>query len=150
MQKFKFKLDALLKVREFKEKKVKIELAEILKEITDVEDKITKINVSVAEAYEAQEKFIADAAAGRMIQFFPMFIQGKKEDLKNKESLLWALKKKYAAKIEELGRARGEVKILENFKDKQQTEHRKKATKKEQDEIEENFIMKANGLNFLG
>jgi flagellar FliJ protein len=29
MQKFKFKLDALLKVREFKEKKIKIELGEV-------------------------------------------------------------------------------------------------------------------------
>jgi flagellar FliJ protein len=149
MQKFKFKLDGLLKVREFKEKKVKIELAEILKEIADTEDKIEKIKFAINEAYEAQEQFVAEAAAGRMIQFFPMFIQGKKEDLKNKESLLWALKKKYAAKIEELGKARGEVKILENFKDKKMTEHRKAGMKKEQDEIEENFIMKNARLDTI-
>lgn len=147
MQKFKFKLDGLLKVREFKEKRIKIELAEILKEIADVEDAIEKINLAVGEAYDAQEKFLTDASAGRMIQFFPMFIQGKKEDLKNRESLLWALRKKYAAKVEELGKARGEVKVLENFKDKKKTEHHRAAVKKEQEEIEENFIMKTNGAN---
>jgi flagellar FliJ protein len=147
MQKFKFKLDGLLKVREFKEKRIKIELAEILKEIADVEDKIVNINIAVGEAYDAQDKFLADASAGRMIQFFPMFIQGKKEDLKNKESLLWALKKKYALKIEELATARGEVKVMENFKEKKKTEHHKIAMKKEQDEIEENFIMKNNREN---
>ena len=149
MQKFKFKLDGLLKVREFKEKRIKIELAEILKEIADVEEAIEKINIAVGEAYDAQEKFLSDASAGRMIQFFPMFIQGKKEDLKNKESLLWALKKKYAAKVEELGKARGDVKVLENFKDKKKTEHHKIAEKKIQEEIEENFIMKINGANHI-
>jgi flagellar biosynthesis chaperone FliJ len=43
MQKFKFKLDGLLKVREFNEKKIKIELGEILREITAVEDKIAEL-----------------------------------------------------------------------------------------------------------
>lgn len=147
MIKFKFKLDGLLKVREFKEKKIKIELAEILKEIGDVEEKISNINIAISEAYDAQEKFVSDAAAGRMIQFFPMFIQGKKEDLKNKENLLWALKKKYTAKVEELARARGDVKVLENFKETKKSEHHRIAMKKEQEEIEENFMMKANGLN---
>ena len=147
MQKFKFKLDGLLKVREFKEKRIKIELAEILKELADVEDKIVKINLAIGEAYEAQDKLVADATAGRMIQFFPMFIQGKKEDLKNKESLLWALKKKYAAKVEELRKARGDVKVLENFKDKKKIEHLRVAMKKEQEEIEENFTMRTNGAN---
>jgi len=149
MQKFKFKLDGLLKVREFKEQKIKIELAGILKEIAEVEESIAKIHVAVNEAYEAQDKFLSDASAGRMIQFFPMFIQGKKEDLKNKESLLWALKKKYTAKVEELGRARGDVKVLENFKEKKKTEHHKIAEKKMQEEIEENFIMKVNGANHI-
>ena len=82
-----------------------------------------------------------------MIQFFPMFIQGKKEDLKNQEALLWALKKKYAAKIEELAQARGEVKILENFKEKKTLEHRRMVGKKEQADIEENYMMRENGAD---
>lgn len=147
MQKFKFKLDGLLKVREFKEQKIKIELASILKEIAEVEDAIEKINIAIGEAYDAQDKFLEDASAGRMIQFFPMFIQGKKEDLKHKDSLLWALRKKYEAKVLELGKARGDVKVLENFKDKKKTEHHKTAEKKQQEEIEENFTMKVNGAN---
>jgi flagellar FliJ protein len=149
MQRFKFKLDGLLKVREFKEKRIKIELGEILKEINAVEEKIANIHIAIDETYEAQDRFVADAAAGRMIQFFPMFIQGKKEDLKNQESLLWALKKKYTSKIEELATARGEVKIMENFKEKKKTEHHRKAMKKEQEEIEENFMMRNNGIKDL-
>ena len=84
MQKFKFKLDGLLKVREFKEKKIKIELGEILKEVGEVEGKIAFANKAIDETYEAQEAFMQDLSSGNMLQFFPVFIQGKKEDIKNK------------------------------------------------------------------
>ena len=94
MQKFKFKLDGLLKVREFKEKKIKIELGEILKEINIVEEGIAAANAAITETYDAQEAFMRDPSNGQMLQFFPMFIQGKKEDIKNKENLLWSLRKK--------------------------------------------------------
>ncbi len=145
MQKFKFKLDALLKVREFKEKKVKIELGEILKEISSVEEKIALANIAIDETYEAQEVFMKDPSAGRMIQFFPYFIQGKKEDIKNKENLLWSLKKKYDVKITELAAARGEVKVMENFKDKKKGEWTKEYNKKEQEAIDELLMIRRNG-----
>ena len=142
MQKFKFKLDALLKVREFKEKKIKIELGEILKEIGLVENKITAANIAIDESYQAQETVLADPASGRMIQFFPYFIQGKKEDIKNQENLLWALKKKYENKIKELATARGEVKVMENFKEKKKGEWTKEKNKKETEAIEEIIMMR--------
>ena len=142
MQKFKFKLDALLKVREFKEKKIKIELGEILKEIGLVEDKITAANIAIDESYQAQEAVLSDPASGRMLQFFPYFIQGKKEDIKNQENLLWALKKKYENKIKELATARGEVKVMENFKEKKKGEWTKERNKKEAEAIEEIIMMR--------
>ena len=146
MQKFKFKLDGLLKVREFKEKKVKIELGEILREINDVENKIALANQAISETYDAQEAFMQDStSSGQMLQFFPLFIQGKKEDIKNKENLLWALKKKYDKKIAELATARGEVKVMENFKDKKKVEWTKEKNKKEQEGIEEILMMRTNG-----
>lgn len=145
MQKFKFKLDGLLKVREFKEKKIKIELGEILKEISIVEQKIAEANTAINDTYDAQETFMKDPSAGQMIQFFPIFIQGKKEDIKNKENLLWSLKKKYEKKIAELAEARGEVKIMENFKEKKKGEWTKEKNKKEQEAIEEILMMRLNG-----
>ncbi|MBY0413994.1 MAG: flagellar export protein FliJ [Bdellovibrionales bacterium] len=149
MQKFKFKLDGLLKVREFKEKKVKIELGEILKEISVVEQKIADANQAITETYDAQEAFMKDPSSGQMLQFFPHFIQGKKEDIKNKENLLWSLKKKYDKKIAELALARGEVKVMENFKDKKKVEWTKEKNKKEQEAIEEILMMRSNGSKGL-
>lgn len=148
-KKFKFKLDGLLKVREFNEKKLKIELGEILKEIRLVDDQIVAANKAIDETYKAQEDFMRDPAAGRMIQFFPYFIQGKKEDIKNKENLKWALQKKYEKKTQELASARGEVKVLENFKDKKKEEWRKDKDKKEQEAIEEILMMRSNGSKGL-
>lgn len=145
MQKFKFKLDGLLKVREFKEKKIKIELGEILKEIGTAEEHIRLANIAIDETYEAQEAFMKDASSGNMLQFFPYFIQGKKEDIKNKENLLWALKKKYDAKIIELAAARGQVKVMENFKDKKKGEWTKERNKKDMELIEEILMMRTNG-----
>ncbi len=147
MQKFKFKLDALLKVREFKEKKIKIELGELLKEISLIEEKIVFANKAIDETYQAQEAVMTDPEAGRMLQFFPYFIQGKKEDIKNKENLLWALRKKYDAKILELAKTRGEVKVMENFKEKKFGEWTKEKNKKEQEAIDEILMIRRNGAN---
>ena len=145
MQKFKFKLDALLKVREFKEKKIKIELGEILKAIGEVEEKISLANIAIDETYAAQEVAMADLSTGNMLQFFPYFIKGKKEDIKNKENLLWALKKKYDFKITELATARGQVKVMEKFKEKKLNEYIRERNKKELEAIEEILMMRRNG-----
>lgn len=149
MQKFKFKLDGLLKVREFKEKQLKIELGEILKEINLVEEKIAEANRAIAETYDAQEACMREPSNGQMLQFFPLFIQGKKEDIKNKDNLLWSLRKKYDKKVAELATARGEVKVMENFKDKKKDEWSKEKNKKEQEAIEEILMMRSNGSKGL-
>lgn len=150
MQKFHFKLNGLLKVREFKEKRIKIELGEVLKEITQVENDIEKLNKDIDDTYKAQEDLMKDPSAGKMIQFFPYFIQGKKEHIKVKENELYALKKKYERKVSELAEARGEVKVLENFKDKKKTEWRKEYDKKIQEDMEEFVMLRHNSKNDVG
>ncbi len=150
MQKFNFKLNGLLKVREFKEKRIKIELGEILKDISKVENDIEKMNKDIDETYKAQEDLMKDPSAGKMIQFFPYFIQGKKEHIKVKENELYGLRKKYERKVAELAEARGEVKILENFKDKKKTEWRKEYDKKIQEDMEEFVMLRRNFKNDAG
>lgn len=148
-QKFKFKLDALLKVREFKEQKIKIELGQLLKEISSVEEKIALAHKAIDECYEAQDAILRDPTSGSMLQFFPYFVKGKKEDIKNNENLLYALKKKYANKMTELAMARGEVKVMENFKEKKKDEWKKHKDKKEFENIEELIQMRKVGSGEL-
>ncbi len=144
MQKFHFKLNGLLKVREFREKKLKIELGEILKSINEVEERIIKLNKEIDESYNAFQNLTKSSTTGRMVQFFPYFVDGKREDIKNNESKLYALKKKYEHKIQELRQAKGEVKVIENLKEKKQQEWKKEFDKKLQEELEE-FVILGHG-----
>lgn len=137
MKGFKFKLDGLLKLREFKENSIKSQLGGILKEINRVEGKIEEIEKSIDESYKSQEEFLAQPAAGEMIKFFPYFIQGRKEDLAVQHNLLRGLRNQYEQKLLELKKARGDVKVLENMKDKKSSEFRKAANKKREADIED-------------
>ena len=148
-QKFKFKLDGLLKVREFKEKKIKLELGDILKEIEHAKATIAKAQQDIEDCYEAQEAFVAEPAAGRMVQFFPQYIQSRREEQKIQENILYSLNRKYQEKIKELAHAKGEVKVIDNLKDKQQLEFNKKKEKKLQEGIDELTIIKKHRENKL-
>ena len=137
MKGFKFKLSGLLKVREFKERSLKVELGGILTQITEAEEEIEKLKMNIEETYEAQEAFLADPAAGDMIKFFPKFIETKNLAIDNQNNLIYALRKKFDQKQSELGKARGEVKVIENLKEKKETEYKKKLDKKYQEGIDE-------------
>lgn len=141
-QKFKFKLDGLLKVREFKEKQIKLELGAILNDIEKAKGTIEKAQRDIEECYNAQEQFVSEPAAGRMVQFFPQFIQSKREEQKIQQNILYALEKKYNDKIKELATAKGDIKVLDNLKDKQKTEFTKIQEKKFQEQIDELTIVK--------
>ncbi len=136
-KKFKFKLDGLLKVREFKEKKIKLELGEILKEIEQTKSNIAKAQVDIEECYVAQEDFVNQPAAGSMVQFFPQFIEAKRADQKAQENILLSLQRKYDEKVKELATAKGEVKVIDNLKEKNLKEFKKKREKTLQESIDE-------------
>lgn len=136
-KKFKFKLDGLLKVREFKEKRIKVELGEILKDIEQTKANIDKAKLDIEECYKAQEDFLNEPAGASMVQFFPQFIEAKTEDYKAQENILYSLQRKYEEKRRELAEAKGDVKVIENLKEKNKTAFEKSTEKKRQEDIDE-------------
>ncbi|MAE59538.1 MAG: hypothetical protein CME69_11690 [Halobacteriovorax sp.] len=136
-KKFKFKLDGLLKVREFKEKRIKVELGEILKDIEQTKANIDKAKLDIEECYKAQEAFLNEPAGASMVQFFPQFIEAKTEDYKAQENILYSLQRKYEEKRRELAEAKGDVKVIENLKEKNKTAFEKSTEKKRQEAIDE-------------
>ena len=137
VKKFKFKLDGLLKVREFKEKRIKVELGEILKDIEQAKENIYKAKLDIDECYQAQEAFLREPSGASMVQFFPQFIEAKTEDYKAQENILFSLQRKYEEKRSELATAKGDVKVIENLKEKKTTEFEKTVEKKKQEAIDE-------------
>jgi flagellar protein FliJ len=141
MANFKFKLDGLLKLREFKENQLKVELGRILQEIEETKNIIVQLNKDLDEGYEAHSKVLYSGSGAKMLQFFPEFFQGKREDIRNKENLIHALTKKVDMKREELAMARGEVKIVENLKEKKLVQFTKEKNKKDLEKIEDQLAM---------
>ncbi len=142
MKKFQFKLEALLKLREFNEKRLKIELGEILAEIQATKDRIESIKKDIILSYETQEELMQNPSSGQVLQFFPYYIEGRKEEIRSRENYLYSLQRKYEFTLGELAKARGEVKVIENLKEKKKTEHKKEVEKKLQENIEEAVMVR--------
>lgn len=145
MKKYKFKLEGLLKLRKFDEQKVKMEIGQIVSEIENTKNRITKLKDDIDEAYKARDMEMEKNVSGEFLHFFPMFLQGKNEDIDNNENLLVALNRKYQAKLAELNEARGKVKVVENLKEKDFTDFRREQNKKEEEKIQDILIMRRNG-----
>jgi len=147
MKRYKFKLSSLLKVREFKEKKIKIELGEIVKAMDGIRDDIKKINDDIDDAYSSQEKLAGEDVPASFIQFLPFFWGGKRDDLKMKDNLLHAYQKKYDELVKELTVAMGEVKVIEKIKEKDLAEYKKDSIREEVLNNEEMMMMRRNNKN---
>lgn len=141
MAKFKFKLDGLLKLREFKEKQLKVELGNIVKSIQETKERIEDYNRHITEAYEGQENILEAPANGEMIKFFPFFIEGKNAAIKKEEEELKKLQEAYEIKVQEMKVARGETKVIDKLKEKEKTAYKKDRMKKEFATIEEMRIL---------
>lgn len=142
MKRFEFKLEALLKIREIKEKQLKAKLGEILKEINQVKQDTEKNNLAITDAYLSQERLIENVAGAKMLEFYPFYIQGLKAKIEHNNNLVFALNKKYEEKVQELKIAMGEVKVVESFKEKEKIKHKKHEEKKLMETIEELMQMR--------
>ena len=142
MRRFKFKLRAVLKMREFKEKKIEIELGKILARIHQVKNEIMNLKKDIAEAYDSQERVMKQPLKAKTLEFYPYYIRSKHDHILAREKTLETLDVEYQNKIREMQLARGEVKTIDNMKDRQFQEYRREYHKKEQQNIEEWIVMK--------
>lgn len=143
MKKFNFRLEGVLKLRKFKEDRLKRELGEILKAIAAKNEEIELILKSVDEAYQTQDQVIQEPTAGNMLKFFPYYIEGRKNDLEKKKNELIVLEQRYREVLNKLRQARGEVKVLDKMKEKKLNEHRKEQNKKLENELADILNMKS-------
>jgi flagellar FliJ protein len=137
MKKFKFKLDSVLKLKNFKEEKIKTELGVIVANIHKCKAVMEKIKDDVNMAYKDQEAMLKKGASGQEVQFFAHFVKGKKEHMIFQQNTLKELNESYNLKINELKIIKGEVKIVENLKEKKKNEFYKEEEKKFQASIDE-------------
>lgn len=137
MKKYKFKLDALLKIRKIREDQCKMEIGRIQVQITNLKNEVEKHNAGISEAYVLQEKSLESGATGLENRFHPYFVEGKRAHINKLEEQIEELEYRVQKFFQILSKLRADVKVIEEMKEKDKTEYKKQLNKKIHEDIEE-------------
>ncbi|MCO4752986.1 MAG: hypothetical protein KC478_00820 [Bacteriovoracaceae bacterium] len=140
MKKYKFKLEALLKMRKLKEDQVKMEIGRLQTRKNELENEIHNQNAGIDQAYESQEVSVKAGATGLDLRFYPYFVEGKKAAIHMINVEIKELEEKLSEKFEELKIMRANVKVLEEMKEKNKKAHKKMSDKLMHQKIEEQVM----------
>ena len=137
MKKYLFKLDPVLKLRKLKEENCRMELGKLISFLSRIEDQIKHDTSEIQNYYKIQEASLQNGVRGDQVQAFPMLIAAKEKNIellhrdKKEQERLIDLKKK------ELAIFRGELKVLENLKEKDFDQYKKALNKEIDQKVEE-------------
>lgn len=136
-KKFKFKLEAVLKLRRLEEEKCKMEVGRLQVAINKYEDMILDNNESIKISYDSHEEALEKGMSAQELQFHPYFVSGKKAHIDAIQAEIRRLEYEKKRKVEELSMLRGKVKVFEKMREKELSKFKKEANKKEYMELEE-------------
>lgn len=137
MKKYQFRLEAVLKLRRLKEENCRIELGQLLRALKKIEDQIDHDRASQSTYHDIQETSLRKGVSAGQLQAFPMLLAAKDSNI------LYMLKEKekqenlISEKRQELATLRGELKVMENLKEKDYTEFKKALNKDIDQKVEE-------------
>lgn len=137
MRKYEFRLDPVLKLRKLKEENCRMELGQLLMELNRIEDQLAHDRKEIDNYYKIQEGALENGMRGGQVQAFPMLIAAKNRNIE----LLLADKKKQEDRVEakkqELAQLRGDLKVMENLREKSYDEWKKAVNKEIDQKVEE-------------
>jgi len=137
MRKFEFRLEAVLKVRKLKEENCRMELGQLLVELNKIEDQINYDKNEIDNYYALQENALKNGMAGNQLQTYSMLIDSKYTNIKLLEEEKIKQEKVIEEKKEELAILKGELKVMENLREKSYDEYRKALNKEIDQKVEE-------------
>jgi flagellar protein FliJ len=137
MKLYTFRLEPVLKIRRLKEETCRMELGRMITQLNKIESQLAHDRQEIERYFEIQEKAMQVGMKGNQVQAFPMLVAAKDaniqallRDKKAQEDLIEEKKK-------ELATLRGDLKVIENLKDKDYTEYRKALNKEIDQKVEE-------------
>lgn len=137
MRKFEFRLEAVLKVRKLKEENCRMELGQLLVELNKIEDQINYDKKEIDNYYSLQENALKTGMAGNQLQTYSMLIDSKYINLKLLEEEKVRQERIIEEKKQELAVLKGELKVMENLREKSYDEYRKALNKEIDQKVEE-------------
>lgn len=137
MKKYAFRLEPVLKLRKLKEENCRMELGQLLMELTKIEEQLQHDQNEITNYYKIQEGSMKTGVRAGQLQAFPMLISAKERnielllrDKKRQEGLI-------ADKKQELAQLKGDLKVMENLKEKSYEEYKKAFNKELDQKVEE-------------
>jgi len=137
MKGFKFKLEAVLKMRKLKEEQCKMLIGRIQVRIRELQGYLAEHNRGIDQSYEAQEQALESGLNGQELQFHPFFVSGKKAHIEIIENEILNLQRQAEEQYRELAQLRAQVKVIDEMKEKQKLKYKKSVEKKQFETIEE-------------
>lgn len=138
MKKYEFRLEPVLKLRKLKEENCRMVLGQLLSDLSKIEDQLQHDKNEIDNYYKIQEGAMKSGGvrAGQL-QAFPMLVAAKERNI---ELLLRDKKRqedRIAQKKQELAQLKGDLKVMENLKEKNYDEYRKAFNKEVDQKVEE-------------
>jgi flagellar protein FliJ len=137
MKRYQFRLEPVLKVRKLKEENCRTELGLLISQLNRIEDQLGHERKEIQSYYTIQEGALKNGMKAGQLQAFPMLVAAKD---KNIELLLrdkTQQEKLIEQKKQELAVLRGELKVVENLREKDYLEYRKAVNKEIDQKVEE-------------
>ncbi len=137
MKKYSFRLEAVLKLRKLKEENCRMELGQMIAALNKLDHQLLHERNEIEKYYGIQEQSLKTGIRGNQIQAFPMLVAAKEKNIQ-----LLILERKRQEKLiekktQELASLRGELKVIENLKEKDFVEWKKAYNKHNDQKIEE-------------
>jgi flagellar FliJ protein len=137
MKKYTFRLEPVLKLRKLKEENCRMELGQLLTELNRIEDQLAHDRNNVNTYYEIQEGSLKKGMTAGQLQAFPMLVAGKNRNIELLEIQKKKQQDRVEAKKQELAQVKGDLKVMDNLKQKGFDEWRKATNKEIDQKVEE-------------
>jgi flagellar FliJ protein len=137
MKLYKFRLEPVLKLRKLKEENCRTELGQLITQLNKIEGQLAHDRNEIQNYYNIQEGTLKKGMKAGQVQAFPMLVSAKEKNIQLLLRDKVDQEKLIEDKKQELAILRGELKVLENLKEKDYTEYRKALNKEIDAKVEE-------------
>lgn len=137
MKKYTFRLEPVLKLRKLKEENCRTELGQLLMQLDKIDGQIAHDRSEIDTYYKIQEGTLKNGINGGHLQAFPMLVTAKNRNIQLLEISRTKQLELIEEKKKELAHLRGELKVMENMKEKDFDTYRKALNKEIDQKVEE-------------
>ena len=136
MKKFSFKLQNVLRLREFEEYKEKVKLGKINQEISSIDENLRDLSEDMTKVYKAQENNLKKKVQAKDVYLYEYWIRSLRGHIVQLETKKNNLKNEYEEQLALMLKQRNKVKVIESLKEKAEKNYNKEKLKDEDKKLD--------------